>query len=130
MACIIDNQKVFTLKNYAESHEIFSDEILRMAKQELPYVGDRPDHILYLEFGYRFVYSIENIPSNDMKSVYKIRRLSASSARTGKYPNDVLMKEISALLGFENFETSTFKVNDKDVIPNVEMIEVISVTNL
>lgn len=125
--CAVDFDKISKWYDWCSSHEISFEEIIRISKSEAPLIGDRPDHILYLPIGFRFVFSIENTPSIDFKSVYKVRRLSGSVNKPGSYPTQFLMTTISEKLGFGPLDKCIIKVNDMDPIPNIEINEIIEV---
>ena len=128
--CIIDNDKFLMLRAYAEAHEITVDEFMQIYKKKLPIIGDRDEHILYLSNGFRFVFSIENVPSGNKTKTYKIRKLSGSVNHKGKYPHPIVMETIAGLLGFIDFNKCSVKMNGNDPIPNIEIHEIISITNI
>lgn len=126
--CIIDFDQIKKWKEYVVNHEITLEEIMRIANKEAKYVGDRPEYVLYVDVGYRFVHSIENVPSLKDKSVYKIRRLSGSIPGSDKFPSIPVMQEISSKLGFGDWKNCSFRLNSNDPIPNIEIVEVISIS--
>ena len=126
-ACIFDWGKISKWRKYAIENEISLEETLRISRAEAKFVGDREEHILYLDDGYRFVFSIENTPSLDNTSIYKIRRLSGSVTRCGVYPSIEVMRMLCTELGFGDFKNCHIRINETDIIPNVEINEVISI---
>uniref|UniRef100_A0A6C0C812 Uncharacterized protein n=1 Tax=viral metagenome TaxID=1070528 RepID=A0A6C0C812_9ZZZZ len=127
-ACIIDDDKILKLKKYAEEHEITREEFMLMYNKQAPLIGDRVDHILYLDVGYRFVYSIENVPHSSKPITYRIRKLSGSVNNGGdaKFPSPIVMEYVADKLGFANFRKCNVKINSNEVIPNIEIHEIIS----
>jgi hypothetical protein len=114
-------------KDYCLSHEITVEEIIRISKGKAPLIGDRCGHVLILPIGFRFVFSIEYVPSLISSDIHKMRRLSGSSTRLGKYPSPELMKTIAQILGFSPFEKCIIRLNKNAPIPNVEVDEIIGI---
>jgi hypothetical protein len=125
--CELDFTRIEEWRDWCLSHEISLEEILQMSKGLAPLIGNRSSHVLYLPIGFRFVFSIENTPSKDFKNVYRIRRLSGSLDKPGKYPTPILMQTISEKLGFGPFDNCIIRINDTDPIPNIEINEVIEI---
>ena len=127
---IIDNNKIAAWKSYVENHEISIHEFMEIYNGKQPLVGNRDNHILYLDTGFRFVYSVENIPSQCGKNIYRIRKLSGSFHKEQKYPHPQVMRQIADLLGFSDFTKCQIKINDTDTIPNIEIHDVISIREI
>ena len=123
--CIFDHNKIKKWKEFVENNEITLEESLEILYKKKPLVGNREGFSISLDFGYKFVYSIENAPSKDFTEVHRIKRLSGSSSRKGMYPNIFVFKELCELLDFKSFKNCVLKMNDKDPIPNIEIMEFI-----
>ena len=84
------------LVSYAEKHPLSIDDILDTMNKEVLPVGDDPNHVINMPFGYRIVYSVENQPSG------KVRHLSMSVDEDDKCPNMAAVQETMKMLGFKN----------------------------
>jgi len=126
---MLEDEKILALKKYAEEHEITRDEFMQIYEHSAPLIGDRKDHILYLLYGYRFLYSIENVPHSCKPLTYRIRKLSGSidNGDSNKYPAPEVMEYVANMLGFVNFKKCGVKINSTDPIPNIEIHEIISI---
>lgn len=127
-SCIIDDNKILELKKYVEEHEITREEFMLIYNKQAPLVGDREGHILYLPIGFRFVYSIENVPHTCKPITYRIRKLSGSinNGSNDRYPAPAVMEYVANKLGFASFKKCSVKINSNDTIPNIEIHEIIS----
>lgn len=122
---IAEDDKILALRKYGEEHEITSDEFMKIYNGQAPFVGDRKGHILMLHWGFRFVFSIENVPHAFKPITYRMRKLSAS-VDNDKYPSPTVMEYVSNILGFVNFKKCHTKLNTDAPIPNIEIREIIS----
>jgi hypothetical protein len=127
---IINYQKLSDLRKYVESHIIKYDEALKIMSGSAKPAGNRPEHTVYFDFGYKFVYSIEETPSTDFKKIYTLRKLSGSVNKKDRYPNDIALKDICNKLGFGEYEKCMIQVNENDIVPHIQVIEVIGVRNI
>jgi hypothetical protein len=125
--CQLDLDKIAEWKDHCLSHEISTEELLKIDNGTAPKIGDRNEHILYAPVGFRFVFSIEYCPSLTSSRIYKMRRLSGSLNKPEKYPTPKLMGAISQILGFGPLEKCIVKLNDQDPIPNIEINEIIEI---
>lgn len=128
--CEVDFDKLLKWKDWCIEHEISYEEALLIFAGKANPVGDRLGHVLNLPIGFKFVFSIENTPSLDRKSIYKIRRLSGSINKPEKYPTIELMTFISGQLGFSPLDKCSIRLKDTDPIPNIEINEVINIKSL
>lgn len=128
--CIFDSNKIAKWKKFCVENEISHEETLKIANRTALPVGDRPDYILYLDDGYRFVYSIDTMISLSGTCTYKIRKLSGSVTRSGMYPSVAVMKEIMHRLDFKGLGECKIIINDHDPIPNIEIHDVISIKKI
>ncbi|AVL94208.1 hypothetical protein mvi_848 [Megavirus vitis] len=126
---IIDHDKIRILKEYAENHVIMINEIMDIYHGKAKTIGDRVDHCIFFDFGYKFVYSIEQIPSTDFKKLYTIKRLSGS-VNNGNYPSIQLMKIVMKELNMKDLDDCDIKINKNDPIPNIEIMDIIKETSM
>lgn len=122
---IAEDDKILALRKYAEEHEITSEEFMKIYNKQAPNIGDRQGHILTLHQGFRFVFSIENVPHVSKPITYRMRKLSAS-VDNDKYPSPVVMEYVADMLGFVDFKKCRAKLNIDAPIPNIEIHEIIS----
>jgi hypothetical protein len=128
--CEINLDKLLEWKDWCLSHEITYEEALLIFEGKALPVGDRPGYTLYLPIGFKYVFTIENTPSIDRSSIYKVRKLSGSLNKPDKYPTIELMTFISEKLGFSRLDKHNIRIKDRDPIPNIEISEVINVISI
>lgn len=128
--CEINLDKLSEWKDWCLLNEITYQEALRIFEGKSSPVGDRPGYTLFVPIGFKFVFSIENTPSIDRKSIYKIRKLSGSLNKPNAYPTMELMTFISGKLGFGSLDMCNIRIKDSDPIPNIEISEIISVMQI
>ncbi|AGC01593.1 divergent P-loop NTPase [Acanthamoeba polyphaga moumouvirus] len=126
---LIDYNKLKLLKEYAENNIIKMDEIMNIYHGKAEIIGNRIDHCVFFDFGYKFVYSIEEVPSTDFKKFYTIKKLSGS-VNNGNYPSVELMKIIMNELDMKDLSECNIKINKNDPIPNIEIMDIIKETSL
>jgi hypothetical protein len=122
---IFDDAKINTVKLYAENNIVSKDEIMKIYENNSSIIGDRKEHCIFLDFGYKFVYSIEEIPTTDFKTIYKIKKLSGSCLRIGRYPSIETMQIMLAKLGMSKLEDCRVLVNSDNTVPNIEIHDII-----
>lgn len=122
---IAEDDKILALRKYGEEHEITREEFMKIYDKQAPYIGDRDGHILTLHQGFRFVFSIENVPHAFKPITYRMRKLSAS-VDNDKYPSPAVMEYVANILGFVDFKKCHTKLNTDAPIPNIEISEIIS----
>lgn len=76
--CILDHEKIRAWKEYGLNHEISLEEYREILKGNRPIVGYREGHVIHLQVGFRFVFSIENCPTTNPNMSARVRRLSGS----------------------------------------------------
>jgi hypothetical protein len=86
---------VDALKEYANLHPFSMDDLLDMMNGQEPVVGDRPEHVIMIPYGYRVVYSIEDQP------VGRIKHISVSVDDSKALPSIPALAEIAGLFGFD-----------------------------
>ncbi|QGR53607.1 hypothetical protein [Moumouvirus maliensis] len=123
---VINYAELKALKEYAESHIIRMNDILNIRNGKADLVGDRLEHCVFFDVGCKFVYSIEELPSSDLKKFYTVKKLSGSV--NGKYPSVQLMRIIMKELNMKDFSECSIKINENDPIPNIEVMDVIKET--
>ncbi|BCS82807.1 divergent P-loop NTPase [Cotonvirus japonicus] len=121
---ILDVEKIIDLKHRAESHFIDYKENMAIYNGKAKIVGDRPEHVLFLDPGFKFVYSIEEIPSTDFKKLYTLKKLSGS-INNGNYPSIDLMKIMLEYLGMSELSKCNVSIKHQDTIPNIEIVDII-----
>ncbi|ALR83734.1 hypothetical protein [Niemeyer virus] len=121
-SAIIDNEKISKWRSYVESHVITYDDYMKIFRGEAKLVGDRLEHCLFMDYGFKFVYSIEEAPSPDFKKLHTIKRLSGS-VDNGNYPTLQLIKIMLDKLGMKTFDKCQYRINKNDIVPNIEIID-------
>lgn len=122
---VVDNfffQELKKLKNYAEKNIITHDDLIKISKGEAKIIGDRKEHCFFFADTYKIVYSMENIPHVNLKKIYPVKRLSVS-INNGKYPSIEFVKLIMCELEMKDLEDCRVKLNENDIIPNIEIID-------
>lgn len=122
---IFDDEKINALKTYAENNVVSRKEIIEIYNGIKPIVGDRDLHCIYLNFGYKFIFSIEEVPSTNSNKTYRIKKLSGSSLRPKSYPSIESFKIMMEKLGMKPIGECNVKMNVNDPIPNIEVHDVI-----
>ncbi|AVL94464.1 divergent P-loop NTPase [Moumouvirus australiensis] len=123
---IINYAELKTLKEYAENHILRMIDILKIYSGKTDVVGDRLEHCVFFDVGCKFVYSIEELPSTDLKKFYTVKKLSGSV--NGEYPSVQLMRIIMKELNMKDFSECSIKINENDPIPNIEVMDIIKET--
>lgn len=129
VTCTIKLEDLKQLKQYATTHEITIEEYAQIYKRQKPFVGDRKEY-MYTNDYYKFVFSIESMPSLDFKKIYNVKRFSASVNIPNKYPSVELVRMIIKYLGLNDLEKCTRNVNENDIIPHIEIVDMIGEKNL
>lgn len=112
--------KINNLVAHAEKNPFSMDDLLDLMNKQGKPAGDFDEFSLDLPFGYRIVYSIEQQPPGD------VRHLSISVSEDGKLPNDIVVREVMKLIGFDN-ELENCMVRLEDISPNRQAINVLEV---
>lgn len=136
MALILNSDDIQKLKEFAEANVLDREELLKISKGEAKCVGDRKGYSLFIPTKYRLVYSIEYIPSNNLKQTFKCKRMSISVLKRDgdqeqKWVNETSLKLISQLLGFSDLKAENVIVhaNEHDTIPNICITEIMEEIN-
>lgn len=100
---IIDDNKLKTLKEYAENNPIHLNEMKQIMEGVVPTVGDRDGHICFLDYGFKLVYSIEEHSRKDGKGTLWGKHMSMSLEEpTGtRVPSIIAVQLICQALGFK-----------------------------
>lgn len=113
---------------YALNHMIKLDEFMAIYEKKAKLIGDRLEHCVYINPpGYKFVFSLEEVPTTDFKKIYLIKKLSGSLNIPNKYPSMEFMKAIMEIFEMKPLEQCSVKMNEDDPIPNIEIHDIISV---
>lgn len=123
---IINYAELRVLKEYAENHIIKMNDILDIYNCKAHVVGDRLEHCVFFDVGCKFVYSIEELLSTDLKKFYTVKKLSGSV--NGDYPSVELMKLITKVLDMKDLSECSIQINENDPIPNIEIVDIIKET--
>jgi hypothetical protein len=102
---VIDGEKIKALREYAEAHRISLDELLKIKEGKLPCVGDREGYTIFLDFGFKLVFSIEEHPQTDGGTIWG-RHMSVSLTEpTGtRVPSIHAVRLLYMELGFKPLE--------------------------
>lgn len=91
--------ELLSLKKYAEENAYSMDDLLDMYNKQKPVPGDIKEHVRYIPFGFRVVFSIEN----QIKA--QVKHLSVSIDTDNLLPGipavELIMEEIGFTKKFE-----------------------------
>lgn len=79
-------KRIDKVKSFSRKNPMRIDELKSVLIGNVPPAGDRKEHVLLIDFGFRVVYSIEEQPD---ANVY--HHLSVSIDNPGKFPNKGLL---------------------------------------
>jgi hypothetical protein len=97
---IYDITELEAFRKQVEQRKLPIDEMYAIAEGRSPIVGDRPDHAMNLDVGWRIVYSVEEHPHENKVDRVWLRHMSMSQAMPGRGPNQIALGEITKALGF------------------------------
>lgn len=97
---IYDVKELEAFARKVEERKLTVPEMLDIEAGRSPIIGDRPEHAMNLDLGWRLVYSLEEHPQKDGSTPVWIRHMSMSQAVPGRQPNQFALAEITKALGF------------------------------
>jgi hypothetical protein len=117
-------KRLFEIRDYSDANPYSTDDLLDMINGTIPLAGDRKEHSIFLEFGWKIVYST-HIQSN----IGHIRQMSISLKKSGALPNPHVVEIVMALLGFKN-GLSKCKTDLEDCGNGVQAVNVVEVIEI
>lgn len=93
-------QNIRQLRDNATTNRWNSERVNAVIRGDAPPAGDEPQHVLTTEFGYRIVYSIEELPVFGWT-----HRLSVSVPAREKLPNGIVMQHLIRLFGPDDLQS-------------------------
>jgi hypothetical protein len=119
---VIDDAKLKALRTYAEEHPVPLTELREIIEGRKPCVGDREGYTIFLDFGFKLVYSIEEHPRTDGGTTWG-RHMSVSLTEpTGqRVPSIVAVQLLAQALGFKPLNECYMRFEDKCTPKYVEV---------
>ena len=115
-----ENEKLKTLKEYAEQHPVSLDDLFDQVNGERDSVGTMPEYTRHIPDGFKIVFSIEKQPPGD------IRHMSVSCKKEA--PPVEAVKLIIEKLGYKHqLESGKCHIYMEDVDDGVQAVNVIEI---
>jgi len=118
-----EKEKLHSLKEYAEAHEVSLDDLFDQMNGHRPSVGTMPEYTRYIPDSFKVVYSIEQQPKADVRHC----SISCKTKAPAIEAVDMIMKE----LGYENtLESGNCHVYLEDMDDGKKAVNVIEIIRM